>query len=82
MPQKQADAPLRPCPSADITQSFYNNMSPRSQSLVVIASALALSLVFIFGTLKLTENKPTADAIIKPIIKKPDETPTYHQSVA
>ena len=57
MPQKQADAPLRPCPSSDITQSFYNNMSPRSKSLVVIASTLALSLVFIFGTLKLTENK-------------------------
>ena len=82
MPQKQADAPLRPCPSADITQSFYNNMSPRSQSLVVIASTLALSLVFIFGTLKLTENKPTTDAINKPIIKKPDETPRYRQSVA
>lgn len=55
MPQKQADAPLRPCPSADITQSFYNNMSPRSQSLVVIASTLALSLVFIFAALTLTE---------------------------
>jgi uncharacterized protein len=55
MPQNPADAPLRPGPSADITQSFYNNMSSRSQTLVVIASALALSLVFIFAAIELTE---------------------------